>query len=151
MIKHWHRLPREVVESPALEILKTWVNVALSNLLYLTLLLVQRDWTRWSPEVTSSLNRSVIPWFHEVQQPAFLCSAVFLNWWKYFFFFLRHKLPDRLGDSSALIICPLYREAAFCLGGCARNAVAFFDSQIQQRYLNAVAGDAFQQLNTKGF
>ena len=36
--KHWHRLPREVVESPSLEILKTQPDIALSNQLQLTLL-----------------------------------------------------------------------------------------------------------------
>ena len=36
--KQWHRLLREVVEFPSLEILKTQQVVALSNLLLLTLL-----------------------------------------------------------------------------------------------------------------
>ncbi|KAK4817033.1 hypothetical protein QYF61_026039 [Mycteria americana] len=31
--EHWHRLPREVVESPSLEILKTQLNTVLENLL----------------------------------------------------------------------------------------------------------------------
>ena len=30
--KHWHRLPREVVESPSLEVFKSHVNVALSDI-----------------------------------------------------------------------------------------------------------------------
>jgi len=29
VIKHWNRLPGEVVESPSLEVLKKWVDVAL--------------------------------------------------------------------------------------------------------------------------
>ncbi|KFV87303.1 hypothetical protein N308_01879, partial [Struthio camelus australis] len=30
---HWHRLPGEVVESPSLEILKTFLDVILGNML----------------------------------------------------------------------------------------------------------------------
>ncbi|KFQ40191.1 hypothetical protein N332_03880, partial [Mesitornis unicolor] len=29
VVKHWYRLPREVVESPALDIFKRWVAVGL--------------------------------------------------------------------------------------------------------------------------
>jgi len=38
MIEEWNRLPADDVESPSLEILKTQLDMALSNLLYLTLL-----------------------------------------------------------------------------------------------------------------
>lgn len=38
VVKDWNRLPREVMESSSLEIFKTQLHNALSNLLYLTLL-----------------------------------------------------------------------------------------------------------------
>jgi len=43
--EHWHRLPRKVVESPFLEILKSHVDTGLGNLLYVALL-EQGGWTR---------------------------------------------------------------------------------------------------------
>ena len=38
LIKHWKRLPREVVGSQFLQIFKAQFDMALSNLLYLTIL-----------------------------------------------------------------------------------------------------------------
>jgi len=38
----WNRLPREVVESPSLEIFKTHLDKVLCNLLWVTLLLIPR-------------------------------------------------------------------------------------------------------------
>jgi len=43
--EHWHRLPREVVESPSLEIFKTRLDKVLCSLLWVTLLR-QEGWTR---------------------------------------------------------------------------------------------------------
>lgn len=37
VIKNWHRLPGELVESPSFKILKTQLDTALSNLLQLPL------------------------------------------------------------------------------------------------------------------
>ena len=42
--EHWYRLPREVVESPSLETLKTRLDTVLGNLLQLTLFEQAFDW-----------------------------------------------------------------------------------------------------------
>lgn len=38
VVEHWNRLPKKVVESPSLEILKACLNVILCNLLQVNLL-----------------------------------------------------------------------------------------------------------------
>lgn len=43
MIKHWNRLPREVVKSPSVEMLRGRRDTVIGYLLYLTLL-EQRGW-----------------------------------------------------------------------------------------------------------
>lgn len=55
VIKHWNRLPREIVETSSWEIFRTSVSMVLRNLLELTLI-EQQDWTRWSQNVPTKLN-----------------------------------------------------------------------------------------------
>ena len=43
--EHWHRLPREAVESPSLEVFKSRLGMVLGNQIQVTLL-EQRIWTR---------------------------------------------------------------------------------------------------------
>jgi len=57
--KHWHRLPREVVDPTSLEILKSHLFVVLGSWL-LEALLEHGGWTGWSPEVPCNLNPFVI-------------------------------------------------------------------------------------------
>jgi len=40
VVKHWHRLPREVVDAPSLETFKARLDRALSNLVWLKLSLL---------------------------------------------------------------------------------------------------------------
>ena len=40
MVKHWHRLPREVVDAPSLETFKVRLDGALSNLIWLKMSLL---------------------------------------------------------------------------------------------------------------
>jgi len=47
VVKHWHRLPREVVDAPSLEIFKARLDGALSNLIELKMsLLIAGGWAR---------------------------------------------------------------------------------------------------------
>ena len=56
---HWHRLPREVVDSSSLEIFKPHLDKVLCSLLQVTLLW-QGVWTRSPTEVPSNPDHSVI-------------------------------------------------------------------------------------------
>ena len=47
MVKHWHRLPREVVDAPSLETFEVRLDGALSNLIELKMsLLTAGGWAR---------------------------------------------------------------------------------------------------------
>ena len=61
MVKHWNRSPREVVEPPSLEVLKTRLDMVLGNLIKVTLLSAEGSSARWSPEVPANLRESVDP------------------------------------------------------------------------------------------
>lgn len=75
VIKEWLRLPREAVESPSLELFKTWLDMTLSNWLYLTLF--EQSWcSRQPPEASSHLNHSVILtnlWKKTLHRPQTFC------------------------------------------------------------------------------
>ena len=61
VVKHWNRLPREVVDAPSLETFKVRLDGALSNLIELKMsLLMAGGWTRWPLKVPSHPNHSVI-------------------------------------------------------------------------------------------
>lgn len=49
MVKHQHKLPKEVLDCQSLELYKTWLDTALDNLLLLTLL-KQCVWTKTVPQ-----------------------------------------------------------------------------------------------------
>ena len=51
-------MPREVLQSPSLEMLKSHLDMVLGNCLWVTLL-EQGGWTRWPPELPSHLDHSV--------------------------------------------------------------------------------------------
>jgi len=57
--EHWNRLPREVMESPSVEIFKTCLDEVLCSLLLVNLLW-QEGWTRQCPDVPSNPCNSVI-------------------------------------------------------------------------------------------
>jgi len=59
--KYWHRLPREAVESPSLETLKSHLDKVLDNQFWVVLF-EQGGWIRRPPEVPSNLSQSVILW-----------------------------------------------------------------------------------------
>jgi len=61
VVKHWHRLPREVVNAPSLETFKARLDGALSNLIELKMsLLTAGGWARWPLNVVSTPKHSMI-------------------------------------------------------------------------------------------
>jgi len=47
LVKHWHRLPRDVVEAPPLETFKVRLDGALSNLVWLKMSLLTAEGLGW--------------------------------------------------------------------------------------------------------
>ena len=66
VIKHWHRSPREMVESPSLSIFKSHLAMGWGNQLGWPCLSLGWGLNRWPSEVSSSLNHSVIPWMRKL-------------------------------------------------------------------------------------
>ena len=61
MVRHWHRVPREVVDAQSLETFKVRLDEALSNLIQLDMsLLTARGWTKWPLKVPPNPNYSMI-------------------------------------------------------------------------------------------
>lgn len=63
-IKHWNRLPREVVDASSLETFMVRLDRALSNLMSLKMFQLQGSWTRCPLKVPASPNH--ILWFYQV-------------------------------------------------------------------------------------
>lgn len=91
LMTKWNRLLIEAVESLFLNILKTWQDTVLENVLYSTLLW-EWSYSRWSPEGAFSFNNSVILWLCWIIKsvpvpswiPMLLCLRVafeFSSWW----------------------------------------------------------------------
>ena len=61
VVRHWNRLPREVVDALSLETLKVRLDGALSNLICCRCSCsLQGSWTRWPLRVPSISNNSMI-------------------------------------------------------------------------------------------
>ena len=61
VVRHWKRLPRDVVDAPSLQTFKVRLDQALGNLAYLLCpCALQRSWTRWPSEVSSNSKGSMI-------------------------------------------------------------------------------------------
>lgn len=64
MTEYWNRLPRDLVKSPSLEIVKSCLDKILSYLLYRALL-EQRGWTKHPPLALSNITHWTILWISD--------------------------------------------------------------------------------------
>ena len=61
VVRHWHRLPRDVVDALSLETFKVRLDQALGNLMWLWCpCSLQGSWTRWPPGFPSNSKDSMI-------------------------------------------------------------------------------------------
>ena len=62
MVRHWHRLPREVGDTPSLEPFQARLDGALSNLVWLKMsLLTAGGWAGWALQVPSAHTTLILP------------------------------------------------------------------------------------------
>ena len=60
MVRHWHRLPREAVDAPSLEVLKARLDDVLGNLVWWEVSVpMAAGWNQVGFKVPSNPNRSV--------------------------------------------------------------------------------------------
>ena len=80
VVRHWNRLPSDVVYVPSMETFKARLDQALSNLIYLWCpCSLQGSWTRWPLKVPSNSKDSMILWSlsHNSQQNQ--CFKLFIT------------------------------------------------------------------------
>lgn len=76
MTEHW--LPREVLEFPSQELLKSWLDMVLATS-FRWHCLSRSGWARWPPEIPSNLNHDMILWYKGIRLPKLILS-VWLAW-----------------------------------------------------------------------
>jgi len=65
VVRHWHRVPRDVTDVPSLEIVKVSLDGTLSTWSSICVSVHFRQWTRWPLRVPSNSNNSMILWITE--------------------------------------------------------------------------------------
>lgn len=78
MTEYQNRMPREVKQSPSLQILTNYLDTVLSNRLWVVPLEWRSCWTMWPPEVASNLSQSMILCFATTFKKFLWCFTHFL-------------------------------------------------------------------------